>query len=80
MCGMADSPQRETTDSGHAKGEWHGRSVLTWERVRKIRRRYLEENITQRQLAKEEAVSQTTIHRIITNKNWVDDEYKPRRG
>lgn len=69
--------RRENTASGHAKGEWHGRAVLTWEKVRAIRKEYQAGRITQRQLAKHWGVSQTTIHRILTNKNWVDPEYEP---
>lgn len=71
------SDQREVTATGHAKGEWHGRSVLTWEKVRKIRDSYVSGGVTQRALAREWGVSQTTIHRILTNKNWKDPDYHP---
>lgn len=66
---------REVTLTGHAKGEWHGRSVLTWEKIRIIRDTYLSGGVTQRALAREWGVSQTTIHRILTNKNWKDPNF-----
>lgn len=69
--------RRETTASGHAKGEYHGRSVLTWEKVREIRQVYADGTLTQRQIAAQYGVSQTTIHRIIRNKNWHEADYSP---
>jgi DNA-binding XRE family transcriptional regulator len=74
---MSNDDHREITASGHAKGEWHGRAILTWEKVRAIRKEYQDTRVTQRQLAKRWGVSQTTIHRILTNKNWVDPDYDP---
>ena len=75
------SEQREVTSTGHAKGEHHGRAVLTWEKVRAMRHEYVTGSgkITQRQLAAKWGVSQTTVHRILTNKNWIDPEYSPQK-
>ena len=65
---MAEQPGKK----GHVRGEDHGMSRLTWERVRNIRTDYASRKMTQRELAKREGVSQTTIYRIINNINWVE--------
>ena len=49
------------------------RCVLTWDEVREIRRRYVEEDITQVQLAREYGVCPATIHNVISHKFWKDD-------
>jgi len=57
---------------GRVRGEDHGMARLTWDRVRAIRTDYQNKKVTQRQLAKREGVSQTTIYRILKNINWVE--------
>lgn len=60
-----------------ARGEDHGRAILTWEKVRGIRNDALTLKLSQRRLAEKWEISQTTIHRIVTNKSWHDPEYTP---
>ena len=56
-------------DGTDSRGEKHGRAKLTNEQVLEIRRR---SNETQRSLAREFGVAQTTIKDIIHRKTWID--------
>ncbi len=69
--------EREVTAAGHAKGEHHGRAVLNWLEVRAMRHAYANSRITQRRLAEQYKVSQTSIHRILCNLTWHDPNYIP---
>lgn len=51
-------------------GEQHPQSKLSWESVREIRKRYIVEEITLKQLAKEYNVVFSTIHAIVQNRIW----------
>ncbi len=52
------------------KGENHGSSKLNRRQVLEIRKRYKEENITQKSLADEYEVSLMNINKIINYKTW----------
>ena len=55
---------------GGKRGEDHPSHILTWEIVNKIRYRYINENITHKELGKEYNVSRGNITCIINNKIW----------
>ena len=61
---------RDVGPTGHVRGESHGRRKLTWEQVEYIRGQYSAKNKTQRELAEEFGVTQTTIYRVVRNHNW----------
>lgn len=52
------------------KGEVHGTSKLTEAAVCEIRQRYLNGNITQKQLGAEYGVTRQTISSLVRNKHW----------
>jgi len=54
------------------RGEGNGRSVLTWGLVKQIRERYLDGNVSQKQLSVEYGVSHSVINKIVNNKSWVE--------
>lgn len=45
-------------------------AVLTWDAVRRIRRRWSRGGVTQAQLAREYGVNHGTIHCVVKNKTW----------
>jgi hypothetical protein len=51
-------------------GESHPQSVLTWEKVKKIRNLYASGKTTTRKLGKQFGVSKTTIGHIVFNRAW----------
>ena len=53
-----------------AKGENHGRSILTEDQILEIRERYIPRLITQQMLADEYGVNQSLIHQIIHRHIW----------
>lgn len=55
------------------KGESSHYAKLNKEIVSKIREDYKKENITQLSLSRKYEVSQAQIQRIVTNKNWVEN-------
>lgn len=56
---------------GHATGERHGHSKLTWDKVRAIRTKAAAGS-SERTLAREFGVSQPNIHYIVTGTTWVE--------
>ena len=52
------------------KGEGSGRAILTWEKVREIRTKYIPKLYGYRKLGEEYGVSRTTIQAIIENHSW----------
>jgi hypothetical protein len=67
---MEDAVRKDRMDRTHKpKGEAHGRSVLTWEKVRRMRRLWLSGS-TVRELSAEFEVTTTQIHRVINNVHW----------
>jgi len=52
-----------------AKGRWAGSAKLTLEKVKEIRKKYIE-TTTCKELATEYGVSYDTIRNIITNRTW----------
>ena len=54
----------------HNWGERNGRAKLTGDAVREIRRRYKEEDVTQKALADEYGVSPSIICHAIQRKTW----------
>lgn len=52
------------------RGDQHARAKLNSESVRKIRHRYAQGGVSQRQLAVEYCVSQCSIGRIVNHKIW----------
>lgn len=57
---------------GRATGEANPRSVMTWEIVREIRRRYAAGGVTQAVLAAEAGVSQVAVGKVLRLKSWVE--------
>lgn len=53
-----------------ALGERNGRAVLTSAKVRRIRRQYDREDISQRALARRNGVAHTTVRRIVHRITW----------
>ena len=67
---MEDAVRKGRMDRTHKpKGEAHGRAVLTWEKVREIRKQRLAGALIL-DLAAEYGVSGASIHRIIHNRQW----------
>jgi hypothetical protein len=54
---------------GKARGEGHGNSKLTWEKVRAIRARHAQGE-SERTLATAFGCTQPNIHLIVTGKGW----------
>ena len=54
------------------KGENNGRSVLTKQKVIKIRKLYNEGNLTQKEIGESFGVDQTTISLIKNRKIWME--------
>ena len=54
----------------YASGEEAGLSKLTWKEVEEIRDRYVNEECSQRGLAKEYNVSQRAVWSVLNNKTW----------
>ena len=54
------------------KGEMNGRSKLTWDKVREIRKKYSMGCYTFVELAKEYKVCAATINNIVTRKAWLE--------
>lgn len=69
-----DSNYKPLHRTGH-EGENSSTAKLTWKEVNNIRERYFRYNIKMSQLAEEYNVSENTIHKIIHNKTWVDENY-----
>ena len=65
---MQDRDRKGRGIKGHTwnRGEKHGRSKLTWAKVRDIR----QSDKTSAELAKEYGVNKSTIYRIINNEYW----------
>lgn len=59
------------------QGERHPAAVLTWDRVRAIRREYAHGAASKPQLARRYGVHESTIHLVITGKTWRDPDYTP---
>jgi hypothetical protein len=59
-------------------GERHGRSKLTWNKVREIRRKLLLK-IPRKELAKEYGVSLGTIKQIKANEIWIEEGYSHKK-
>lgn len=64
----ADKHQKGRANS--PKGEFHYKAILTEASVLEIRKQYASGNKTQRGLAKEYGVDQSTISYAISEKNW----------
>lgn len=54
------------------RGEASGRAVLTWAKVREIRRLYREEGIGSTTLARRFGVSESAVSSVIKNKTWLE--------
>jgi len=52
------------------KGGLNPSAKITVQQVEEIRRRYEQENITQKALSKEYGISQAMVHNIVNHKNW----------
>ena len=50
-------------------------NILTWDKVKEIRQRFLLGNITKSELAVEYSVSRACIYKVIYNKTW---KYPPQ--
>lgn len=52
------------------RGETHALAVLTWDKVKEIRQRYIPWVVSQYQLAKEYGVSRSQIERVVAHQDW----------
>jgi group I intron endonuclease len=68
----SEETKRKMGESRSGENNW--RSIMDWEMVSVIRRRYLEGE-TQRGLAKEFGVSRGCIQGIVRNNTWYDENY-----
>src|SRR5699024_3205208 len=57
-------------ETGLATSETHGNSKLNCEKVKEIRRRYKEEEVSQEELAKEFGVKQANISKVVLRQTW----------
>lgn len=64
--GTAKTPERR-------KGEDHHNSSLTREQVEEIKEKYENTDASQRDLAAEYGVSQTTIYDVLNGRSWKDE-------
>ena len=62
---------QDNMDDKVAKGRWAGNAILTLEKVKEIRQKYIE-TTTYKELAIEYGVHYNTIYAIITNIRWKD--------
>lgn len=58
-------------------GDKNWTAKLTWEQVAEIRKRYAQEDVQQKELAKQYGVKACTIRNILTNTTWIDPEFTP---
>ena len=63
--------QQQNIDDMMAKGRWGGNAILTLEKAREIRQKFIE-TTTCRQLATEYGVNYYTILNIIANRRWTE--------
>jgi len=69
--GSPDDNYRDRDRHGTtARGEGHGRALLSVADVVRIRHRYAQGGITHRELATEYGVAKATIRFVITKRNW----------
>ena len=61
----------------HIQGERHPAAVLTWKKVRSIRRENIGGDVTRGYLARKYGVSESAVYCIITGKTWKDPDYTP---
>lgn len=61
----------------YARGEGNPRAVLTWEKVRSIRREYVANEMSYQQLANKYGIGHVTVCRIIRGETWKDPAYTP---
>ena len=64
------SEEHKAKMSETRSGEGNPKAVMTWEKVREVRKRYKEGGITQKQLAEEYGVSNGCIKGILQNRTW----------
>lgn len=57
-------------------GELNPAAVLTWAKVREIRRLYAEGAYRQSGLARIYGVTQAQIHLIVNNKEWIEETHQ----
>ncbi|MCO5195351.1 MAG: HNH endonuclease [Anaerolineae bacterium] len=65
-----DNMRDRTAKKREVRGEKHPQSQLTAKQVRTIRQQYATGNFSQRKLAKEYRVGQTTIGQIVRREKW----------
>lgn len=53
-----------------ASGEHHAMRKLSWQQVREVRTKWLNDRVTKKQLAAEYGVSESAIGRVINRRNW----------
>jgi hypothetical protein len=65
---------RHTMPERSARADRHGSAKLTWDDVRAIRAKYALGGTSCRRLATEYGVNHSTIHGIVTGKNWSEPD------
>lgn len=63
-------PQMQNHGGGRHRGSKHGRTNMTEEDVREIKRRYFNTDVLQRELAEEHGVHTDTIGKIVRGQTW----------
>ena len=67
---LEDSLKQRVADKVHARAERHGRAKLSWDDVTDIRSRWKAREATQRAMAAEYGVAETTIADIVHRRTW----------
>jgi len=86
VCLFLGTTQENMTDmiskgrGNKSTGEKHGGATHTWIEIKEIRRLWLTDKYTQRQLANIFKFDQPNISAIILNKKWHDPDYTPDKS
>lgn len=65
---LAEDHKKRISES--LSGEKSNKAILTWEKVREIRKEYEEEQISQQKLADKYKVSRSCVQAIVDKKSW----------
>lgn len=72
-----DNSDDKVKKNRQAKAETSGKSKLTWDIVRYIRKSFNDKDITVLFLSKKHNIHEKTITNILNGKNWKDENYIP---
>lgn len=70
--GLKHTEETKARMSDAKKGEKSYRAKLTWDKVREIRKRYEEEDISYAKLSRDYGVGENAVAKIVRNERWVE--------